>query len=502
MKNGQKISLLFLNIVCVLALVVVVFPLLLISQYNYPSADDWSYGASGYEVIKNGGGLLAVLKASAETVWHTYRNVEGRFVGIFFATLQPGIWGEQYYVVVAWILIGMIIFSELFLFRGFLCSDKQEQNRWLWIPVIVPALIMQILYCPYPEESFYWYTGSMYYTFSFGLSLIVLVLFFWLATRSYTKGKYVLLASIAGVLAFLVGGMNFGTSLSLFLTLCVVSVLLLIYNRKALKATWFITVLSGVSLLLCVFAPGNTNRINTNFGGETEGALGAIVMSLVRSAINIYSWTNVKVILMLLFLVPFVWKAVKSLNWEFKFPGIFSILTFGLYASQAAPTMYVDGTTGGGRMAAILYYSYYVWMLGNLIYWLGWLCKRQNKLQALANGIQSRFGKMLLPYCALIGAILVACIYFTDLREITSYRAYRNWRQGFAQQYAAEWDARLEILHDDSIKDVEFQFLTVYPDMLLYTDLQDDSGHVWVNHACAEYYHKNSVRIILPENKK
>ena len=33
-----------INIVCVLALAVILWPLLVISKYNYPSADDWSYG--------------------------------------------------------------------------------------------------------------------------------------------------------------------------------------------------------------------------------------------------------------------------------------------------------------------------------------------------------------------------------------------------------------------------------------------------------------------------
>ena len=495
MKNRTTIKGILINIACILAIVIVVFPLLWLAQYNYPSADDWSYGASGYQVIKSGGSFFEVLKASINTTWQTYMNVEGRFVGIFLATLQPGIWGEKYYVVVPFILIGAIVFSEMLLFKSVLCEGCKKENKWLWLPVVAPMLIMQILYCPFTEESFYWYTGSMYYTFSYGLSLVLLVLFWRLATKEYSKGTYAVMAVAAGLLAVMVGGMNFGTSLACLLSLLVLSFIFIIYNRKALFRTWFVTLLEMVSLMLCVFAPGNTNRINNNFGGETEGALEAVWMSLVRSFTNIYSWTNIKVILMIMFVIPFLWKCLKNIKWKFRFPGIFTLMTFGLYASQSAPTMYVNGTTGGGRMAAVLFYSYFVWIVGNIIYWLGWLSKRQYKAGVILDKIQSKFGKWLISYCVLVSVLLVGLIYVTDLRQISSYRAYRDWKQGWAEQYAYEWEARLEILHDDSIKEVEFQPLSVFPEVIMYTDLQDENGYLWVNEACATYYDKESIKI-------
>lgn len=491
MQKNKRINLIIINIACILALIVVIFPLLMIAQYNYPTADDWSYGVNGYRAIQNGGGLFVVIGEAFKTAWNNYFTWEGRFVNAFLAALQPGIWGEQYYASVAWIMLGAIVFSEMFFFKYILCGESKMQNKWLWIPIIVPAIILQILYCPFPEESFYWYTGSVNYTFIYGLSLVLIVLFWKLGNGSYKKWKFVLLALSAFVLAVLVGGDNFATSLSCFLTMGTLSVIFAIYNRKALLRTWYITFVVGLSLFLCIFAPGNRNRVNSNFGGETGGVIEAIVMSLFRSFLNIYSWTNIKMILLILFILPFVWKCVKNIDFSFKLPGIFTGLTFGLYASQITATMYVDGTTGGGRMAAILYYSYYIWIICNFIYWVGWLNKKQRRMQNL-------FEINFVLYCAIVGVIIVGVLYLCDLRTLTSYRAYRNWRQGFAQQYAAEWDERLEILHDDSIKEVEFQHLSIYPDMLIYTDLQDETGHVWVNEACAQYYDKDLVKVVIP----
>lgn len=495
MKNREKTTLIIVNIVCVLALLAVIFPLLMIARYNYPSADDWSYGVAGYNAIKRGEGISGVLKGSLETVKDNYLHWEGRFVNSFLASLQPGIWGEKYYGIVAWLMIGSIIFSEIFLCAGLLGKGSGRANRLLAVPIIVPPLILQILYSPYPEESFYWYTGSVNYTFVYGLSLVLLTLFLKMAAAERPpKWKYGLWAVIACVLAVLVGGDNFATSLSSFLTLLILSALFLRLDRKAFRRTWFLTVLVGISLMLCIFAPSNANRIDANFGGETGNAVEAIVMSLVRSFTNIYSWTNIKVILMILFILPFVWKAVKGMSFSFRFPGLFTLVTFGLYASQITATMYVDGTTGGGRMGAILFYSYYVWIVGNVCYWAGWLSRRR--------AWACNFGRYVLLYCALTGLALAGILYFADLHTLTSYKAYRNWKQGFAQQYAAEWDARLEILHDDSIKEVEFEPLSVYPEMLLYTDLQREDGYIWVNHACADYYGKTEVRIIVPAQQE
>lgn len=498
-RRGQLI---FHNIISVFALLVVIFPLLLISQYNYPTADDWSYGVEGYRVVQSGGKFFGVLIAAVRTAKESYLSWEGRFSNAFLAALQPGIWGEKGYCVVAYLMIGMLIFSEIMLYKFLINFGASKKNNWYVLPVVVPPLIMQILYTPSPEESFYWYTGAVNYTFMYGLSLLLLIVFIKLAIHEYSKGKYASMAVLTALMAILVGGNNYATSLSCFLALCALSGFFLAVRRKAFYRTWFITLLMGTSLVMCILAPGNANRINANFGGETGSVLEAIGMSIVRSAVNIYSWTNIKVLLMLIFVIPFMWMAVKNMEFRFSVPPLFTVITFGLYSSQIVATMYVDGTTGGGRMAAILYYSYLLWIVGNVFYWLGWLRRRNFRWLQRLQEVGERFSSLLLPYCVLIGFVLVILIYKTDLRNLTSYKAYRNWRQGFAQQYAAEWDARLEVLHDENVAQVEFAPLTVRPEMLLYTDLQEESGYYWVNVACAQYYGKEYVHIVLPDEDK
>lgn len=108
-KLTEKKKLMLISAACVIALAVILWPLLAISKYNYASADDWSYGVHTYQVLQNHGGLIAFVQAIIETVQESFW--EARFANIALATLQPGIFGEHCYAIVAYLMIGSIIFS-------------------------------------------------------------------------------------------------------------------------------------------------------------------------------------------------------------------------------------------------------------------------------------------------------------------------------------------------------------------------------------------------------
>lgn len=105
-------------------------------------------------------------------------------------------------------MIGSVILSQFLLLRECIAGQAKE-NRWLILPIGIPMAILQVLYCPYPEESFYWYNGSVNYTFVYSLSLVLLTLYLEIALRETGKAKRVVLTVLACLLAILVGGNNF-----------------------------------------------------------------------------------------------------------------------------------------------------------------------------------------------------------------------------------------------------------------------------------------------------
>ena len=69
-------------------------------------------------------------------------------------------------------------------------------------------------------------------------------------------------------------------------------------------------------------------------------------------------------------------------------------------------------------------------------------------------------------------------------------------RTGQAQQYHAEFEARVEILEDTAQPDAVLQPYSVRPRVLYFDDATPDAAN-WRNEAMTDYYGKHSV-IVLP----
>ena len=76
----------------------------------------------------------------------------------------------------------------------------------------------------------------------------------------------------------------------------------------------------------------------------------------------------------------------------------------------------------------------------------------------------------------------------TDLRELSTYKAYNWLKNGYAQSYEATWQERLVQLKNPEIKECYFEPINCITEMIVYTDLF--AGEHWVNTSCAQYYDK------------
>lgn len=489
--NKKENTTKLINILCVTVTVLVVLPLLILGHFDYPSADDWSLGKLTSQAVKNGEGIIGVLKQAVNTVFVWREKGEPRYANAFFGALQPGIFGEHFYRITPWIMIGSLFVFEILL-CVYLLGDRSGGNRKFVLPIIIPSLVIQILCVPYPVETFYWWTGSINYTFIFALSLFLLILFLILRRGKTTKSQTLFLICISVIIAAVIGGDSYAASLSAVCLFAALSFWLLLRDRRAFLRTIPITVTTSAGLALCLIAPGNQIRLNEEFGGTTTGAVYAIWMSLWRTFTNIYSWTEIKILIMMLLIAPFLWKALKTVQYTFRYPILFTLFTFGIYASQIVATMYVDGSTGGRRMADILYYGYHVWVLLNEGYWIGWIQRRKWVEQcSVLMHLRNLLNRRLTLWFCVGGIILAGTVGIRELKTLSTYRACVWLVKGYARDYAQAWEERLEILKDDSVKEVYFDPLPGYEELIFYTDLK--YGDNWVNKACAEYYNKEYV---------
>ena len=488
-ENVQPI---IVNGVYLIALIVVMLPLLTLAHYSVPVADDWVYGGYAKEILENGGNIVDVVINAFQLAYDNWFSWEGRFSCVVMAALQPSaLLGNDFYFLTTYVMLGGLVFGECYFAFYFLQGKEKKANKWLIFPIVAPMLIMQILYIPYAEESLYWYTGGINYMFSFTMSLVFIALYCKVAKNAYGKVKRVFVYGFTGLFALWIGGNNFSTSLSVFLLIFFIMIYFFVTDKKAFCKSFWLNVVTLVGLILAVLAPANSVRMEANFDEEmVYGPVEAVWQSLYRSLQNIVSWTTFPVIIFILLLLPFVWRVVKNMDFSFKLPGIFTILTFGVYASQSTATLYTGGTTGPLRAANVLFVSYFVWLIANICYWVGWIVKKEWIKR-------TNSGKLLLGYLAIVGVLLVSVIYVKDLERLTGFIAYRNVRQGWAQQYKAEWEERFVVLEDETILNPEFKALSVQPQMLFLVDFYgEDDERNWVNAVCAGYYGKESIRLI------
>ena len=163
--NSKKLSTILI-IMFVLSLI----PILIMSFYSVPQQDDYYYGIKTYHAFNESSSFLSVIKAAGDQVVKSYNDWQGTWSAIFLFALHPGIWGEEYYFLSTFILIFTMI-GATFMFTETVLGRILKMPRQRRIIFTIIILFGQIQFVPAPVQSFYWWNGSVYYTFFYSLSL-------------------------------------------------------------------------------------------------------------------------------------------------------------------------------------------------------------------------------------------------------------------------------------------------------------------------------------------
>ena len=103
MKLTERKKMILIHIAWILALAVILWPLFTIAKYDYPSADDWSFGKYMYRAMQAGEGITGVFHAIYQTL---AQNVwEARFSILILSALQPAAFGEHFYRITPYLMI-------------------------------------------------------------------------------------------------------------------------------------------------------------------------------------------------------------------------------------------------------------------------------------------------------------------------------------------------------------------------------------------------------------
>ena len=484
-------------------------PLLLIARFAIPNADDFSYGNYTVFAWRETRQITQTISAAIEGTRSFYNNWQGTFAAIFFMTLQPGIFAEEmYFVGVIALIIGYAA-STMFLlkviFMNFLGADKFSYGI---IASWFTFISMQFIYSP--VEGFFWYNAGLLYIgfHSFSLILFAIVL---LSLKA--ENKYVLVAysTLIAVLSFLVGGGNYLTALTSSIILGLFVVYCLIWKRNRFFMPLIGLLLMCTSLMISVSAPGNMIR-QALFEGFNP--IFAILISF-DVAYNIVTYL-VQPMVWIAFacIVPLIYKITKDSNIKFRYPGLVTIMLFGVYASTFTPNLYAWAGLGEARVFNIYTLAILFFLLFSITYWCGWIAKNTRFASISLNRKKptplkkTELEPTRKPNAALICivSILIGILMIQGITQITndpnsmmSVSAARSLRTGEARVFHDEYLFRLSILRNPEISDAVLPAFTAPPHVLFFglDDISTDPNH-WINTSMAMFYGKDSVVLQSP----
>lgn len=492
LKRAAKLQLpekaVALLVVAAVALMLV--PMLVVARYNVPCADDYHYGASTYYTWQATHSLAAVLRAAGEKVAERYANWQGTYSAIFLMALQPAVFGNGFYALVPFLTLGMLAAGTCF-FCLSLFAKLLGASRWQALVLALVWLGIDTQLLPSAVQGFYWYNGAIFYTFFFGVQLF----YFGLLARYLAMGHASRRRSAAFLtglcaLGLFLGGGNLVTAFGTLLVLVCVLCLLAIMKSRQWRALLLPLAFLLAGFLVNVCAPGNSVR-QQSMGDPLPAPL-AVLRAVQEAVLQFDKNLTLPILLALVFLLPVLWNAAANAHLSFRWPLLFFVFTFGLYAAQFCPTWYALKQAGPARLLDIIFYSAFFWMAVNLFYFLGWL---QRRLWA-ENGAVPQARYSLGFVAAVAAALALGCFAMRDMLNFTSIQALNALRTGQAQLYHSEFCARVEVLEDTTQPDAVLQPYSVRPRVLYFDDATSDAAD-WRNGAIAYYYGKHSV-IVLP----
>lgn len=465
-------------------------PLIWLGRYNYPTGDDYYYGAETHLVWQQTGSIIQTLDAACAGVADSYQNWQGTYSALFLMYLAPNVFSNTAYHLVTFVILlllcGGIFYLLCPLFRRFLPGTCGE---WITVSSVLSFLCIQTV--EFQSDSFYWYNGSMYYTGFFAVTLFFLGTLF----RYLDNGKRILLLPLLLFAVFLGGG-NYVSLLPCMLLSVTITLLLLLRKNKKAYICGITSVVLLLSFAVSAMAPGNHVRQS---GMWKIPAWKAIAKCLLQGIRYTFAWTGLWWVLAALLLLPVFLRILQKKNGAFfSHPILFTGYAYGLFCSMSCPLFYTMNSTGPGRAVAIVYYMFLLISFAVFFYWIGFVVLKMQVRPKTSERIEFSGKLNAARYLAM--ALLLFSILCTGLWQKTSaMKAIRVLTDGEAAAYAAEYEDRLLLLNDPEVTDVVLTPFTHQPALIYTGDLPGDPEDP-TSRKVAQYFQKTSLYVNYDNN--
>jgi len=465
----------------VLLLTVLLVPLLRLAEYSVPYYDDYVYGRFALTAMEQQPGWGSALKGTWECIrisWHAW---QGTYSSIFFMTLMPGVWGEEYYclgpiflILFMTVTVGMLVYTLL---KSVLKTDWQHA-----LGISAVSAILAVVMIHTAQEGFYWYNGGVHYVGMHGFCMLLILVAVQVLTAESGARRYVL-ALVTALLAFVTAGGNLVTTLQGLLV--ILSIVMLGFWVRRRQAFFLLPALAAYvgGFVLNVSAPGNDKRAKS-FVGWGMSPIESVLNSFKEALGHAWEFTGWMTLILLVLMIPMIMHMVKSVDFAFRFPGLITLWSVCLYATGFTPSLYSLGHAGLDRSLNAVKLTWQLLLILNLIYWCGWIARH-------TEGIQRRMCRWWVYLLLGLAAVFAFETEPNQAGSFSPYGAYYYVHTGEAYNFYQEYLARVEVLKSDA-EPVVLKPYKWRPWFLCIGDLSDNPADE-SNMALAMWYDKDEV---------
>lgn len=486
-------------------------PLILLSFYNHPGADDFSYSFESRNVWLNTHSIFQVLLQAFKTsIWY-WHNWQGLYSSAFLLALQPSIFAESAYAFAGLFILFSLCFATVF-FAWYMLHKRLNFETLPSLALGFLVCLIEIQWMPDCAQGVYWFNGAGNYTFFYAVLLILAVACVSVGFGNNFKVenenknslnkinwlKFIIKIVLTSILAFILSGGNHVTAFLGFLMLLGI----VIYAFFAKKMPLFLgnifpLIFSLFGLILNFTAPGTAAR-QAQFATSKMSFVKTIINSTFHGFENTDNWFSIPLFLSLLIAFPIFYNGAKNLvqNKKCKFnkPLLVCVLALAWPCLMHCPPFYAMGHQGDGRLLNVVYFSIVMLAFVQEFYICGYIASRTNfNLSEMLKNLMPK-SKMWLIFAIFFALFSFFCFCGRKTHGFTAFRCIAN---GIAKQYDAEADKRDQIARSSAGQDVVFEPFSVYPSLLYLMDLSTREED-WPNTDYANYYGLKSVKLSSP----
>ncbi len=494
-------------------LLISLVPIAMVAPFVRSTGDDLNYSAGVHHALAGREGWRGVLVAVFMTVKNTWHSWQGTWSSVALFSLQPGIWGNQYYPITVLVALVCILGGTGYFLR--VVGSRRGIGRSTRIAIFSLTGLLLIQYMPNMQCGLFWWTSVAHYCIPYGVTLLCMG---W-SLRFLDTGRRAFLVGCCLGMTYL-GGAGYP---EVVLGAVWLFLLLLVQALRSAKEVdevdpvqrrasgeenaasgvgigrHFLWLMLPLALEMAGFAvsaasPGNRNRGGESFGfsaGKVLWTLAACVREgLAETAaysVRVRPLLPVLVILVLLLLPD----SMKNREKGKKNPAAIPAAGFVICIVRA-PVLYAGTDASGGVPDSYWFITVtaLVWLLETLLGPQGSSCGEA--VQSQPEDGSKEAGHAVTRAGILLISLLLLLMFRHIVGSTVDYTCVQFIRSGALADYHTQMEEWLDILENPEITEAQLPAMNdEQGPFMLMVPLDDETA--WSSSVYAAYYGKQSV---------